>query len=89
MNLRKLKNFIILQIILFVKGCLCENTAGSFNDKVHSFKLPLKRTTRLTSTYQLKALRLKAKQNFQMMKRSKLKTNIKNYFLKQYNDQKD
>ena len=27
------------------------------------------------------------KQNFQMMKRSDLKTNIKNYFLKQYNDQ--
>ena len=26
------------------------------------------------------------KQNFQMMKRSDLKTNIKNYFLKQYND---
>ena len=29
------------------------------------------------------------KQNFQMMKRSDLKTNIKNYFLKQYNDKKD
>ena len=28
------------------------------------------------------------KQNFQMMKRSDLKTNIKNYFLKQYNVQK-
>ena len=31
----------------------------------------------------------KLKQNFQMMKRSDLKTNIKNYFLKQYKDQKD
>ena len=28
------------------------------------------------------------KQNFQMMKRSDLKTNIKKYFLKQYNDKK-
>ena len=28
------------------------------------------------------------KQNFQTMKRSALKSNIKNYFLKQYNDQK-
>ena len=28
------------------------------------------------------------KQNFQMMKRSGIKTNISNYFLKQYNDQK-
>ena len=31
----------------------------------------------------------KIKQNFQMMKRSELKSNIKNYFLKQYNDQKN
>ena len=31
----------------------------------------------------------KLKQNFQMMKRSDLKTNSKNYFLKQYNDQKN
>ena len=30
----------------------------------------------------------KNKQNFQMMKRSDPKTNIKNYFLKHYNDQK-
>ena len=29
------------------------------------------------------------KQNFQIMKRSDLKTNIKSYFLKQYNDKKD
>ena len=29
------------------------------------------------------------KQNFQIMKRSELKTNIKSYFLKQYNDKKD
>ena len=29
------------------------------------------------------------KQNFQTMKRSDLKSNIKNYFLEQYNDQKD
>ena len=29
------------------------------------------------------------KQNFQMMKRSDVQTNIKNYFSKQYNDQKD
>ena len=29
------------------------------------------------------------KQNFQMLKRSDFKTNIKNYFLKQYNDKKD
>ena len=29
------------------------------------------------------------KTNFQMMKRSDLKTNIKNYFLKQFNDKKD
>ena len=29
------------------------------------------------------------KQNLQMMERSDLETNIKNYFLKQYNDRKD
>ena len=29
------------------------------------------------------------KQNFQMMKRSDYKTNIKNYFLKRYSDQED
>ena len=29
------------------------------------------------------------KTNFQMMKRSDLKTNLKNYFLKQFNDKKD
>ena len=29
------------------------------------------------------------KQNFKLMKRSDLKTNIKNYFLKHYNDQND
>ena len=29
------------------------------------------------------------KQNFQMMKRSDLKTNIKVYLLKEYNDKKD
>ena len=34
-------------------------------------------------------LRKILKQNFQMMKRSDFKTNIKNYFLKQHNDKKD
>ena len=29
------------------------------------------------------------KQNFQMINRSDIKTNIKYYFLKQYNDHKD
>ena len=112
MNILKLKDFIMLQNILFVKDCLSENALGSFNDKFHPSKLPLNHTTRSSSTYQLKANNFKTvrygrksivnkctldwnnlqkilKQNFQIMKRSDLKTNIKNYFLKQYNDQKN
>ena len=112
MNMFKLKDFIILQNILFVKGCLSKNVLDSFNDKFHPSKLPLNHTTRSSSTYQLKVnnfiterygrksivnkctldwnnLQKILKQNFQMMKRSDLKTNIKNYFLKQYNDKKD
>ena len=111
MNILKLKDFIMLQNILFVKDCLSENALGSFNDKFHPSKLPLNHTTRSSSTYQLKVNNFKTerygrksilnkctldwnnlqkmlKQNFQMMKRSDLKTNIKNYFLKQYNDKK-
>ena len=111
MNILKLKDFIMLQNILFVKDCLSENALGSFNDKFHPSKLPLNHTTRSSSTYQLKVNNFKTeryggklivnkctldwnnlqkilKQNFQMMKRSDLKTNIKNYFLKQYNGKK-
>ena len=110
----KLKDFIMLQNILFVKDCLSENAPGSFNDKFHPSKVPLNHTTRSSSTYQLKVNNSKTrterygrksimkkctldwnnlqkilKQKFQMVKRSDLKTNIKNYFLKQYNDPKD
>ena len=53
-NILKLKDFIILQNILFVKDCLTENGLGSFNDKFHHSKLPLNHTTRSSSTYQLK-----------------------------------
>ena len=54
MNILKLKDFIMLQNILFVKDCLSENALGSFNDKFHPSKLPLNHTTRSSSTYQLK-----------------------------------
>ena len=54
MNILKLKDFIMLQNILFVKDCLSENTPGSFSDKFHPSKVPLNRTTRSSSTYQLK-----------------------------------
>ena len=41
MNILKLKDFIMLHNILYVKDCyLSENTLGSFNDKFHSSKLP-------------------------------------------------
>ena len=107
MNILKLKDFIMLRNILFVKDCLSEYVPGSFNDKFNPPKLPLKHTTRSSSTYQLKVKNFKTekrygrksivnkcsldwhnfqktlKQNFQMMKRSELKTNIKSYFLKQ------
>ena len=112
MKILKLKDFFMLQNILFVKDCFSENAPDSFNDKFHSSKLPLNHTTRSTSTYQLKVNNFKTKrygcksivnkctldwnnlqkilkQNFQIMKRSDLKTNIKSYFLKQYNDKKD
>ena len=109
MNILKLKDFIMLQNMLFVKDCLSGNVLDSFNDKFHLPKLQLNHTKRSSSTYQLKVNNFKTerygrksivnkytldcnnlqkilKQNFQMMKRSDLKTNIKNYFLKQYND---
>ena len=112
MNILKLKDFVMLQNILFVNEYLSENAPGSFNDKFHPFRVPLNHTTRSSFTYQLKVNNFKTerygrksivnkctldwnnlqkilKQNFQMMERSDLKTNIKNYFLKQYNDQKD
>ena len=54
MNILKLKDFIMLQNILFVKDCLSENALGSFNDKFHPSKLPLNPPTRSSSTYQLK-----------------------------------
>ena len=61
MNILKLKDFIMLQNILFVKDCLSENTPGSFNDKFHLSKLPLNHTTRSSSTYQLKVITLRLK----------------------------
>ena len=54
MSIPKLKDFIMLQNILFVKDCLSENTRESFNDKFHPSKLPLNHTTRSSTTYQLK-----------------------------------
>ena len=53
MNILKLKDFIMLQNILFVKHWFNENALGSFNDKFHPSKLPLNHTTRSSSTYQL------------------------------------
>ena len=58
-NILKLKDFIMLRNILFVKGCLNGNAPGSFNDKFHSSKLPLNHTTRSSSTYQLKVINFK------------------------------
>ena len=54
MNILKLKEFIILRNILFVKGFLNENALGSFNDEFHSSKLPPNHTTRSSSTCKLK-----------------------------------
>ena len=54
MNILKLKDFIMLQNIVFVKDCGSENASGSFNDKFRPSKLPLNHTTRSSSTYQLK-----------------------------------
>ena len=59
MNILKLKDFIVLQNIVFVKDRLNENAPGSFNDKFHSSKLPLNHTTRSSSTYQLKVINFK------------------------------
>ena len=39
MSILKLKDFTMLQNILFVKDCLGENALGSFNDKLHPSKL--------------------------------------------------
>ena len=112
MNILKLKDFIMLQNILFVKDCLSQNAPGSFNDKFYPSKVPLNHIARSSSTYQRKVNNFKTerhghklivnkctldwnnlqkilKQNSQTMKRSDFKSNIKNYFLKQYNDQKD
>ena len=60
MNILKLKDFIMLRNILFVKDCLGENAPGSFNDKFHPSKLPLNHTTKSSSTYQLKVSNFKA-----------------------------
>ena len=57
----KLKDFIMLQNILFVKACLSENAPVSFNDTSHPSKLPLNHTTRSSSTYQLKVNNFKTK----------------------------
>ena len=51
MNILKLKDFIMLQNILFVKGCINENAPDSLNDKFHPSKLPLNDTTRSPFTY--------------------------------------
>ena len=58
-NILKLKDFIMLRNILFVKGWLNKNVPGSFNDTFHSSKLPLNHTTRSSSTYQLKVINFK------------------------------
>ena len=59
MNILKLKDFIMLQNILFVKDCLSENASGSFNDKFRPSKLPLNHTTASSSTYQLTVINFK------------------------------
>ena len=59
MNILKLKEFIILRNILFVKDFLNENALGSFNDEFHSSKLPPNLTTRSSSTCKLKVINFK------------------------------
>ena len=59
MNILKLKDFIMLRNILFVKFCLNGNAPGSFIDKFHSSKLRLNHTTRSSSTHQLKVINFK------------------------------
>ena len=60
MNILKLKEFIMLEKILFVKDCFSGNVLGSFNDKFHPSKLQLNHTKR-SSTYQLKVITLRLK----------------------------
>ena len=50
MNILKLKDFIMLQNIFFLRDCLSENVPGSFNNKFHTSKLSLHHTTRSSST---------------------------------------
>ena len=54
MNILKLKDFIMLQNILFVKDWQSENAPRSLNDKFHPSKVPLNHTKRSSSTYWLK-----------------------------------
>ena len=56
----KINDLNMLQNVLFVKDCLSQNVPGSFNDKFHPSKLPLKYTTRSTSSHQLEANDFKA-----------------------------
>ena len=57
---------------------------NNFKTEIYGCKLIVNKCTLDWNNFQ-KIL----KHNFQMMKRSDLKTNIKNCFLKQYNDKKD
>ena len=59
MNIIKLKDFIMLRNVLFVKGFLNGNVPGSLNDKFHSSKLRLNHTTRSSSAYQFKVINFK------------------------------
>ena len=59
MNILKLKEFIILGNILFVKDFLNENAPGSFNDEFHSSKLPPNHTARSSSTCKIKVINFK------------------------------
>ena len=79
-NILKLRDFIMLQNILFVKDCLSENSPGSFNDKFHPSKLPLNHTTRSSSTYGLKVNNFKTERygRKSIVKRLKMKCK---YFL--------
>ena len=64
---------------------------STYQLKVNNFKTERygRKSIENKSTLDWNNLQKILKQNLQMIKRSDLKTNIKNYFLKQYNDQKD
>ena len=66
-------------------------SSSTYQLKVNNFKTEIYGCISIVSkcTLDWNNLQKILKQNFQTMKRSDLKSNVKNYFLTQYNDQED